>query len=57
MGFLSFAYPFNFYSHQQVIDLYTFRFNTPDYNRLREDVVVIGKIIEEGRIGLEYYLN
>lgn len=57
VGFLSFDYPLKFFTDDEVEDLYKFRFNTPDYNRLREDVIVAGKIVEEGRYGYEYYVN
>lgn len=57
VGFLSSSWPMSFYNDEESNELLASKFTQPGRFRLRDDAITIGKIIEEGRIGLEFYPN
>lgn len=57
VGFISSQWPQSFMDDEKSTALFASKFTMPGRFRLRDDAITIGKIIEGGRIGLEFYPN
>jgi len=55
IGAFSFEYPFRFITDEEVIVLYENTFTTKYFSLLRDRVIKGGRVIEEGRIGYDYF--